>query len=63
MKTWTANKVAGANAYFKNRRGRISVEMHGKKIEVEGKTTDDTKELLRQGVLYLRKLDDKKDDA
>ena len=51
------------HAYFKHRRARIFVEMDGKRIEVEAKTTDDTKELLKQGVLYLRKMDDKKDDA
>lgn len=46
--------------YLKSRRGSISVEIDGKKINVDGKDTDATKELLRFAVVQLRKLKNNK---
>ena len=50
-------------AYLKHRRGHITLEVDGKKLEIEAKTTEETEQLLRSGVHYLRLLDDKKEDA
>lgn len=51
--------IAAVQSYLKHRRGRISAEIEGKKIEAEGMDTEDTKELMRYAVVQLRKLDRK----
>lgn len=46
--------------YLKSRRGSISVAIDGKQINVDGKDTEATKEMLRFAVVQLRKLDSDK---
>jgi len=43
-------------SYLKSQRGRISAEIDGKKINVDGKNLDATKELMRFAVVQLRRL-------
>ena len=43
-------------AFLKNRTRRITIELNGKKIDVEGKSVEEVERLLRSGTICLRKM-------